>query len=285
MAFLPKLGTETPYVEFEVAEVTSRDVQSRFSLKRFPALSLTVVKTLGCAAYILFLAWQVIGLVLYSIRVYETTLYANHTSYQVTNIKTYQFSEQLELAWVISQILNTGLMILAISKVPSFLGYFTILRLLVRLPSYWRLLSLYGISIVRYFLFIGMENNSGIEIALMLGFMVWEGVHVTFIGFLNFTQVNFYRKKYPFIVFAFFKFNIFVLFLSFFVKFVFNSLQLALHIYGNDGISSEYSYLIGTIRHFTSVVFKHKIYNFLFEKLFVDNRNILCHHDYLDKFT
>ena len=98
MAFLPKLGTETPYVEFEVAEVTSRDVQSRFSLKRFPALSLTVVKTLGCAAYILFLAWQVIGLVLYSIRVYETTLYANHTSYQVTNIKTYQFSEQLELA-------------------------------------------------------------------------------------------------------------------------------------------------------------------------------------------
>ena len=285
MAFQPKVGKETPYVEFEVAEVTSRDVQSRVSLKRFPTLSSTVVKTLGCMTYILFLAWQVIGLVLYSIRVYETTLYANHTSYQVTNIKTYQFSEQLELAWVISQILNTGLMILGISKVPSFLGYFTMLRLLVRLPSYWRLLCLYGISVVRYFLFIGMENNSGIEIALMLGFMVWEGVHVTFIGFLNFTQVNFYRKKYPFIVFAFFKFNIFVLFLSFFVKFVFNSLQLALNIYGNDGISSEYSYLIGTIRHFTSVVFKHKIYNFLFEKLFVDNRNILCHYDYLDTFT
>ena len=285
MAFQPKLGKETPYVEFEVVEATSRDVQSRFSLKRFPALSLTVVKTIGCVTYILFLAWQVIGLVLYSIRVYETTLYANHTSYQVTNIKTYQFSEQLELAWVISQILNTGLMILAISKVPSFLGYFTMLRLLVRLPSYWRFLCLYGISIARYFLLIKIENNSGIEIALMLGFMVWEGVHVTFVGFLNFTQVNFYRKKYPFIVFAFFKFNIFVLFLSFFVKFVFNSLQLALNIYGNDGISSEYSYLIGTIRHFTSVVFKHKIYNFLYEKLFVDNRNILCHHDYLDKFT
>ena len=287
MEFQPSLGTKTPYINIKAVEVqTNRDVQSCFLLKRFTTLFSSVMKTLGCVTYILFFAWQVTGLVLYSIRAFETTRLAKHTSFQSTHIEMFRHSEQLELAWLISQVFNTGLVILALTKIPSFLGYSTNFRLLVRLPSFWSLMSLYGMSIVRYLVIIGLKNDSGIEIALIWAFMIREGAQVIFICFLNFTQVNHSRKNYPLRILAFFKVNIFLFFLCYFVEFVICSLQLALHINGIDediNIPSDTFTLVGVIRKLASIILSYRIYNFYWEKLFVDNRNILCHHDYLDQ--
>ena len=243
------------------------------------------MKTLGCISYILFFAWQMIGLVLYSIRAFETSLHAKHASFQSTHIELFRQSEELELIWMISQIINTGLVTMALSKVPSFLGYSAILRRLVRLPSLWSLLSLYGMTIAGYALIIGLKNDSGMEIALILAFLVDELAQVILIGILNYTQVNHSRQQCMLKVFFFFKCNIFLLFLTYFVEFVIGSLQFALDIYGIDdtaGIPSDLFSVIGEIRRFTAVIFAYRIYIFHWEKLFVDNRNILCHYDYFE---
>ena len=255
-------------------------------LKHFPIkFSSSAKKTLICIAYMMFFTWQVIGLILYAIRAFEAIFAAKHASFQTTDIEMFSHSEKLELLWVMSQMLNGGVVILALKKVPSFLGYSTILRLLVRLPSFWNLMSLYGMCNIGFFVIIGLKNDSAMEIALILALLLADAAHIILIGFLSFTQINFSRRK-SFKLYVFFKLSIFISFLSFFVEFVVGSLQFALNIYGIDGdhnkLSSDLMSLIGAIRRFTATVFAYRIYILYWEKLFVDNRNILCHHDFLD---
>ena len=146
-------------------------------------------------------------------------------------------------------------------------------------------MSLYGMCNIGFFVIIGLKNDSAMEIALILALLLADAAHIILIGFLSFTQINFSHRK-SFKLYVFFKLSIFISFLSFFVEFVVGSLQLALNIYGIDGdhnkLSSDLMSLIGAIRRFTATVFAYRIYIFYWEKLFVDNRNILCHHDFLD---
>ena len=237
-----------------------------------------------CIMYLMFFTWQVIGLILYSIRAFEAIFFAKHASFQTTDIEMFSHSAKLQLLWVISQILNAGVVILALRKVPSFLGYGTILRSLVRLPSFWSLMSLYGMCNIGYFAVIALENDSPMEIALIMAFVFAGAAHVILIGFLSFTQINASRESFK--LYAFFKVNIFISFLSFFVQFVIGTFQFALDIYGIDDdhheISSDFMSLIGEIRRLTAIVFAYRIYIFYWEKMFLDNRNILSHHDFLD---
>lgn len=272
----------------DTMQVANLDIRSRLMallLKRFPNFSSSAKKRLLCITYLMFFTWQVIGLILYSIRAFEATFSAKHASFQTTDIEMFSHSAQLELLWVISQMLNAGVVILALKKVPSFLGYSTILRSLVRLPSFWSLMSLYGMCNIGYFAIIALKNDSPMEIALILAFLFAGAAHVFLIGFLSFTQINASRRK-SLKLCAFFKVNIFISFMSFFVEFVIGTFQFALDIYGIDDdhneISSDFMSLIGEIRRFTAIVFAYRIYIFYWEKMFVDNRNILCHHDFLD---
>ena len=259
------------------------DIRSGFMeswLKRFSTFSSSAKERLLCITYLMFLTWQVIGLILYSIRAFEAIFFAKHASFQTTDIEMFSHSAKLQLLWVISQMLNAGVVILALKKVPSFLGYCTILRSLVRLPSFWSLMSLYGMCNIGYFAIIALENDSPMEIALIMAFVFAGAAHVILIGFLSFTQINASR------LYAFFKVNILISFLSFFVQFVIGTFQFALDIYGIDDddneISSDFMSLIGEIRRFTAIVFAYRIYIFYWEKMFLDNRNILSHHDFLD---
>lgn len=269
-------------------QVASLDIRSRLMallLERFPKFSSSAKKRLLCITYLMFFTWQVIGLVLYSIRAFEATFLAKHASFQTTDIEMFSHSAQLELLWVISQMLNACVVILVLKKVPSFLGYSTILRSLVRLSSFWSFMSLYGMCSIGYFAIIALKNDSPMEIALILALLFAGAANIILIGFLSFTQINFSRIK-SFKLCAFFKVNIFISFLSFFVEFVIGTFQFALNIYGIDDnhneISSDFMSLIGEIRRFTAIVFAYRIYIFYWEKLFVDNRNILDHHDFLD---
>lgn len=279
-------GESQRYINMEAMEGLLDDQSRHSSLtrKRFQVISSISVRTLICVVYFPFLAWLIIGMVLYSVHAYETTFVANHTILESTQRKAFLHADQMILLWMVSQIINVGLVTLGLSKIPSFLGYLAILKLLVRLPSFWSLLSLYGISLLRYLLLMCLKYDSGKEMALILASIIWEGAQIVFIGFLNFTQVKHAQKKYPFMVLVFFKFNMFILFLTDFLIFVVNTLQFALHIDQideSDGVSSELLSLIGAIRKFTTFALMYKMYIFYWQKMFVDNRNILCHYDHL----
>lgn len=184
-----------PYVSIDALDVTSLRVQRRSSLmlKRFQELLLKTTRPLIYITYALFFAWQMIGLVLYEMRAFKTTLVAKHTSFQSTDIDMFGHSEQLQLIWVISQIFNAWLVILALSKVPSFLGYYSIFKRLVGLSSFWSLIVLYGMCIVRYLLIIGL-NGTAMEIALILAFLSARGTQVILIGLLTYTPINHSEK-------------------------------------------------------------------------------------------
>ena len=279
-------GESQRYINMEAMEGLLDDQSRHSSLtrKRFQVISSISVRTLICIVYFPFLAWLIIGMVLYSVHAYETTFVANHTILESTQRKAFLHADQMILLWMVSQIINVGLVTLGLSKIPSFLGYLAILKLLVRLPSFWSLLSLYGISLLRYLLLMWLKYDSGKEMALILATIIWEGAQIVFIGFLNFTQVKHAQKKYPFMVLVFFKFNMFILFLTDFLIFVVNTLQFALHIDQideSDGVSSELLSLISAIRKFTTFALMYKMYIFYWQKMFVDNRNILCHYDHL----
>ena len=279
-------GESQRYINMEAMEGLLDDQSRHSSLtrKRFQVISSISVRTLICIVYFPFLAWLIIGMVLYSVHAYETTFIANHTILESTQRKAFLHADQMILLWMVSQIINVGLVTLGLSKIPSFLGYLAILKLLVRLPSFWSLLSLYGISLLRYLLLMCLKYDSGKEMALILASIIWEGAQIVFIGFLNFTQVKHAQKKYPFMVLVFFKFNMFILFLTDFLIFVVNTLQFALHIDQideSDGVSSELLSLIGAIRKFTTFALMYKMYIFYWQKMFIDNRNILCHYDHL----
>ena len=249
-----------PYVSIDALDVTSLRVQRRASLllKRFQELLLNTTKPLIYITYALFFAWQMIGLVLYEMRAFEATLVAKHASFQSTDIDMFGHSELLQLIWVISQIFNACLVTLALSKVPSFLGYYSIFKRLVGLSSYWSLIVLYGMCIVGYLLIIALKNDKAMEMALILAFLSAQGTQVMLIGLLTYTQINHSRKKDCFKVYAFFKLNMFILFLSYFGQFVISSVQFALHIYGVDedlGIPSEFLSLIGAICLLTIEIF------------------------------
>ena len=279
-------GESQRYINMEAMEGLLDDQSRHSSLtrKRFQVISSISVRTLICIVYFPFLAWLIIGMVLYSVHAYETTFVANHTILESTQRKAFLHADQMILLWMVSQIINVGLVTLGLSKIPSFLGYLAILKLLVRLPSFWSLLSLYGISLLRYLLLMCLKYDSGKEMALILASIIWEGAQIVFIGFLNFTQVKHAQKKYPFMVLVFFKFNMFILFLTDFLIFVVNTLQFALHIDQideSDGVSTELLSLISAIRKFTTFALMYKMYIFYWQKMFVDNRNILCHYDHL----
>ena len=279
-------GESQRYINMEAMEGLLDDQSRHSSLtrKRFQVISSISVRTLICIVYFPFLAWLIIGMVLYSVHAYETTFIANHTILESTQRKAFLHADQMILLWMVSQIINVGLVTLGLSKIPSFLGYLAILKLLVRLPSFWSLLSLYGISLLRYLLLMWLKYDSGKEMAFILASIIWEGAQIVFIGFLNFTQVKHAQKKYPFMVLVFFKFNMFILFLTDFLIFVVNTLQFARHIDQideSDGVSSELLSLIGAIRKFTTFALMYKMYIFYWQKMFVDNRNILCHYDHL----
>ena len=265
------------------------DVQARLSslLNRFATRTSASLNSLGCAciAYVLFFTWQIIGLVLYTIRAFETTISAKHASFQHTHIELFRHSAHLELVWLVTRVINTALIVIALTKVPSFLGYAVILRKLVRLSSFWNLVAITGVTMAGYPIILAMNDHSGIEVALIVAFMVERPVQVILVAFLNFTQVNHSRTNGTIGVFAFIKVNVFVLFVNYFIQFVIGSMQFALNVYGVDdetGINSDFYPVFGTIRRFAVIMFCYKIYVFHWEKLFDDNRNILRNHDYFE---
>lgn len=276
---------QLPYINFEATRLRKSVKDGFSSLRKHATLSPAAWKTLGIVAWILVFSWQIIGLVLYAIRAFETSINAKHASFQSTHIELYSNSEALELTWLVTLLFNNALVMLAVSKVPSFVGYFVILKKLVRLPSFWSLLALTAVSMSGYVIIMAFKYDSAMELALIVAFMVERLVQVILVSFINFTQVHHAWNTGSRIVFVFIKTNITFSFVNYFIQFVVGSVQFTLDVYGIDSeieTESDLFHIFGAIRRFAVVVFCYRIFKFYWEKLFIDNRNILCHYDFLE---
>ena len=75
------------------------------------------------------------------------------------NIDTFSFSKELESAWYITQLVQMIFIVLGLQKLPDFLGYVATLHKLKTLPTFWTLLLLLMMGLVRYVIFLALSKN------------------------------------------------------------------------------------------------------------------------------
>ena len=105
---------------------------------------------LAAVLYSLFLLWQFIGTIVYTIRAVECSTKEKLESFHCGNSTAYPHSKDLELAWYISRLLLMLLSATAIQKVPGFIGYVSTLSTLKLMTAFWTLFLLLSLGLVRY---------------------------------------------------------------------------------------------------------------------------------------
>ena len=136
-------------------------------MRRFPTTS-AALKSLGFVTYALFYIWQVIGLILYNIRAFQTSFVAKHTSFQSTQNQTFHHSQQLQLAcWSMSKKLTMTTMPCLFWLCQKFPLFWVGPSLLIRLLGFWSLLSLFAMTIAGYGMALSLGTTK-MEIALIM---------------------------------------------------------------------------------------------------------------------
>ncbi|KAJ7357680.1 hypothetical protein OS493_023813 [Desmophyllum pertusum] len=105
---------------------------------------------LACLSFSLLLLWQLVGTVLYFIRAYYCCIKERHTTFRCSNFTAIPHSQELELAWLISQDISIAIFSFTLSKVPGFLGYSVIFRKATRLPAFWSLTMLHAMQVIGF---------------------------------------------------------------------------------------------------------------------------------------
>ena len=103
------------------------------------------------------------------------------------------------------------------------------------------------------------------------------------VGFLNYTRLNFLKQNYPIYVFVIYKITVFVFFVVTFINIVATLLAKSVKIHEmHTEYTAKNSLDIDTINTllavFGTTTFRISLMSFFWEKLFTDDRNILCNH-------
>lgn len=238
---------------------------------------------LACLSFSLLLLWQLVGTVLYFIRAYYCCLKERHTTFRCSNFTAIPHSQELELAWLISQDISIAIFSFTLSKVPGFLGYSVIFRKATRLPAFWSLTMLHAMQVIGFGIIIYFNNVPSMQICLATAFSFHGIALVAIISVLNFTPVNRVRNSCSFLVFLLCKLTLVALSVQIFIIFVVGSVQFAFKVTGLDevGRSADFVTLFRKLREFPQVVFYYSTAAFVWHKLFLDNRNILSHYQLL----
>ena len=237
---------------------------------------------LGYFSYIMLLLWQLVGSALYFMRAYYCCIKERHTTFRCSNFATFSHSQELELAWLISLGFCIAIFAFFLSKVPGFLGYSVIFRKAIRLPAFWSLAMLTVIEMVGFAVILYLSNLTKLQICLVVSFSCNGIVLIGIICVLNFTQVN-PVKNYSCLAFLFCKLTLIILFVQIFMIFIIGSVQFAFKVTGLDdlGRSANFVTIFRKLREFPQVLFYYRMSVFFFHKLFMDNKNILSHCQYL----
>ena len=224
--------------------------------------------------YSLLLCWQLAGSCLFVMRC--VTCFRNETlTYQCDNNVPFRYSGELELTWLVTQCLHGVLLIVALHKVPAFPGYKAALYQLKFLPSFWTLILLFLVALSR-FVILSLSSEFLMQMMTVVAFSFTYFVKVLMVGFLNYTQLNLLKRHYPKFVFVLCKLTLLVIVIECFVIFImsFISMLIDRHVVKAD----EFSVFVKTseiLRQVSVVFFRLKIMSFFWQKLFIDNKNIL----------
>ena len=225
--------------------------------------------------YSLLLCWQLTGTYLFLIRC-VTCFKKNSLTYRCENNAAFDYSGELELTWLVTQCLQGVILIAALHKVPAFPGYKAILQHLKYLPSFWTLVLLFLAALSR-FVILSVSSNSFIQLMIVAGFELSYILRVLAVGFLNYTQFNLLKGKYPIFVFVLSKMTLLVIFIECFNNFILSFLSLTLKIEDiHRAVKieklSDIEIIYDILRVFSTTTFRLKIMSFFWNKLFNDNR-------------
>ena len=239
----------------------------------------TVLNSSARAFYTLLLSFQFVGLIFYLMRAFHCSLKERQTSFRCTNFTMFSRSEELEMAWIISQDITIAIFGLMLSRVPGFFGFTVIYRKVSRLPGFWSLNLLLVIEIAGMAVIVALANLTTMQVSLIAAFSLHGMALAAALALLNFTPINRLEKLTPFFIYFLYKVTLVLLFLQTFGIFLVGLFQLALKITGLDRVntSADFATVFRKMREFPQVVFYYRVAVFFWQKLFLDDRNIQGH--------
>ena len=233
-----------------------------------------ILRVFATVIYSVFLLWEFVGSVLYTVRVVECSTGDKLESFECGEIDTFSFSKELELAWYITRLVQMIFIVLAIQKLPTgnFLGYVASLHKLKILPAFWSLLLLLMMGLVRYVTLLALSKNLMTGV-LTLFFILSCIFKFLIVGIVNYHQFNSLRQ--PVLV----KITFIVILVQCVIDFCLAIMQLA--FFADDfnklkiGKSTNFRVVADLLRKSAECSFHYKAMDFFWEKLFNDHKNIL----------
>ena len=250
----------------------------RFGLAKRHTRKLPWVKIMA-VLFSLLLFWQLAGTCLYFIRGLECFGEKNSTFLCERNA-AFPYSEDTELTWLVSQSILVVIIIVALQKVPAFLGYRAIFHQLKLRPSFWTLVLLLAIALARYGMVLAMAPKSLLTLSIIIGFAVCSILTTVVACVLNCTQLNLLKRQYPRYVFVLFKLTLLVLFLVHVTNFIISLIAFSLRVHDvHEGLIPENSSNFEVVHTFLSdfgvASFRFKITSFFWHKMIADHKSVL----------
>lgn len=234
--------------------------------------------------YSVLLSWQLVGTCLYMNRGI-VCFKKKQPVYLCDSNTPFPYSGLVIIAWLVTLSILTAVLITALRHVPGFPGYKVILNRLKFVPSFWTLVLLLLLCLSRYIELI-LSHNSSIPVLTLAVLALSYILRIAAVGFLNYTQLNFLKSEYPTFVFVLSKLTLFLLFFVCLTNLLVTLLALTVEVnHFRQQAGDEYSLSLEMInellKDFGSTTFRFKLMNFFWQKLFIDDKNILCNHTHL----
>lgn len=234
-----------------------------------------------CILFSIFLVWRAFGAFLYVIRAFVCCVEERRISFLCRNFTVYSYSVEIEVAWVYSHIISQIVGLVMLFRAPTFLGWKTLGKKLVRLPNYLSLIMLLVLSLAGYFAIFTFHKQTALEEMLNFGFIIQAILSVLLMGVLNFTLLNKLWTQHRFFhvlckatLCSFVLDNAFVCLVGT-IQFAFkvNGLGRVHHLF-----TREFHILFTALRRLTLVVFFYRITDFFWQKIFMDDHNLLSYN-------
>ena len=185
-----------------------------------------ILRVFATVIYSVFLLWEFVGSVLYTVRAVECSAGDKLESFHCGDIDTFSFSKELELAWYITRLVQMIFIVLAIQKLPDFLGYVATLHKLKTLPAFWTLLLLLMMGLVRYVILLALSKNLMTGV-LTLFFILSCIFKFLIVGIVNYCQLNSLTQRNPRFVLVLVKITFIVILVQCVIDFCLAIMQLA----------------------------------------------------------
>ena len=230
--------------------------------------------------YSLFLCWQLTGMCLYAVRA-VVCFKLKVLTYKCPSNAAFSYSAEAEFVWLATSSLHIIMAIAILQKCVDFPGYKAIFQRLKYQPQFWSLFFLLLAALSRYVILTIFSKMALYHVIVL--FALGNILRVLLIAIVNYNQLNTIRQRCNVCLFVFAKVTLLVFFIENLVNFLVSFLQFAMKIEDFSGEEKKGYYHVEityTILHeFATTYFDFKICNFLWQKLFGDDRDIISNHN------